>query len=71
MVLKGPLSKDTCLDTFQKALDFNYPFEIVSSFTVKGECEINWRNRNSRLKQTEGDLEGVDSEKKVRSFCEV
>lgn len=53
------------------ALDFNYPVEIASSFTVEGECEINWRNRNSRIKQTAGDLDGVDSEKKVRPCWEV
>lgn len=70
-VFKGPLNKHTCWDTFQMALDFNYPFEIAASFTVEGECEINWRNRNSRIKQTVGDLHSVDSEKKVRPCWEV
>ena len=53
------------------ALDFNYPFEIASSFTVEGECEINWRNINSRMKQTASDLDGGDSKKKVRPCWEV
>lgn len=34
-------------------------------------CEINWRNRNSRIKQTASDLDGGDSEKKVRPCWEA
>lgn len=64
------LSKDTCLNSFQKALVLTYPFEIVSSFTVEGGW---WQKveKKQQVKWITGDLECVDSEKKVRSFCEV